>query len=307
MTPEREAFLSSRLTGIGGSDIASLLNEGYGCRRRLWYQKTGAEPDEPKRDTAAMKLGRWLEPYIAQEYEQETGRTVEEVGLQRHDTLGMLIVHVDRLITSSHRPDKGVLEIKAMGSSAWYEARRGGLVVDYILQVQHGMLCTGLQWGAYAILNRDTGALMQWDVEPDPRLQDLIRAEGPVFWATVENGPAPERLSADDKRCKRCEFAYSCQGAALLAMAEGGQSETFVPALAPLMERYVEALPLFKEAEALVEGIEGEIADAMGDRQEAQTVGGRITFRAYDRKGYSVKATVIRALRIYPVGGRKKK
>jgi predicted phage-related endonuclease len=44
-TIEHEHWLAERKKGIGGSDAASILSEGYGCPRALFYDKAGVEPD----------------------------------------------------------------------------------------------------------------------------------------------------------------------------------------------------------------------------------------------------------------------
>ena len=58
---EEQAFAAERLTGLGGSDAASLLNIGWGCRRRLWYEKRNVEPDYKREENAAMELGQVLD------------------------------------------------------------------------------------------------------------------------------------------------------------------------------------------------------------------------------------------------------
>ena len=61
---ERQQFLEERRTMIGGSDAASVLNVGYGCRRRLVMQKRGVTPDFDI-DSPQMERGRVMEPIIA--------------------------------------------------------------------------------------------------------------------------------------------------------------------------------------------------------------------------------------------------
>ena len=58
------------------------------------------------------------------------------------------------------------------------------------------MLVTQRVWGSYSILNRDNGAIVWWDVDRDDAVCNAILEDGPIFWAQVENGPAPEILAS---------------------------------------------------------------------------------------------------------------
>ena len=48
MPIDRAQFLQDRKQGVGGSDIASLFNIGWGCKRRLFYDKTNTPEDFPR-------------------------------------------------------------------------------------------------------------------------------------------------------------------------------------------------------------------------------------------------------------------
>lgn len=287
----REEFLKSRKSGIGGSDVASIFSIGYGCRLRLWRDKRNQPVDYPKRETGPMKLGNWLEPHIAEEYAKETGRQVIVRGLAVHPEHPELIVHIDRDLIDPARPDLGVLEIKACGREMFYQIRRQGLPEDYILQLQHGMLVTNRTWGAYAVMNRDNAELMHWDVERDEAVCNLILEEGPIFWATVENGPAPEMLDPDDKRCHGCEYSLSCQGAALLPLDTSGEMPQ-AGDLYELIEEYrrLDAMYCHKladnsrgtETDLWMEAVKSEIKSRLGERQAVLVGGDKVYFRPQD-------------------------
>lgn len=234
-------FHAERLSGVGGSDIASVFSVGYGCRRRLWYQKRQQPPDYPRENQRMMDLGAALEPFFLRCYAEETGRVVVRHPEVLRGPSPEFLVHVDAVVYRGVPPspdsdagEPGVLEIKSLGCAAFYQARRDGLAEDYILQVQHALLCTSYTWGAYCIGCRDTGEITHWDVDRDENLISLIREEVPVFWASVQGG-APEALPADDKRCRRCEYRRTCQGCEI-STADGDMPE--VPELVPLLDRY---------------------------------------------------------------------
>jgi predicted phage-related endonuclease len=105
----REAFLQERKKGVGGSDVASVFNEGYGCRLRLWREKRGEVPDYPREENDAMLIGTALEPIAAMKYEREARRTV--IIVKRpiiHPLHPELRVNVDRqIMPSDNGEDEG--------------------------------------------------------------------------------------------------------------------------------------------------------------------------------------------------------
>jgi len=286
----REQLVSERATGLGGSDIASLFTVGYGCRNRLWREKRGLKPDFPRTESGPMKLGHWLEPHIAEEYARVTGRQVEERGVLRHPEHDELLVHIDRLVIASERPDPGVLEIKALGRAAFWQMKREGLRDDYVLQLNHGMLVTGLAWGSFAVMNRDDGTLLHWDVDSDSDLRDAIEAEGPAFWATVENGPEPQRLDIEDGRCQRCEYRVQCQGAALIEAYGGDRDMERDESLRPLVAEYVERAAIAEEADGLLDETKEHIRAAMGARGAVEAGGMKIYYKPQTSMRWDGKA-----------------
>jgi predicted phage-related endonuclease len=278
--PSREEFLEARKLGVGGSDAASLLNIGWGCRRRLWYDKRSVPEDYPREETKAMALGILLEPWFAEQYAEATGRRI--VSLQAamvHPTIPELRVNVDRMIfkTSGENERGGILEIKSVGRAAFYKYKREGLPLDYVLQLQHGMLVTGAAWGSFAIGSRDSGELLSWDVAYEKNIGNEILTEAQTFWRQVENGPAPDALEPDDKRCQRCEFRKTCQGNALIHVDDGEIKQD--ESLRPLVDEYLERKALLAQAEELVDESGEELRAKLGDRQAVAVGDRKIYFR----------------------------
>lgn len=277
---DRSSWLATRRLGIGGSDIASVFNIGYGCRRRLWYDKRDTPEDFPREENKAMALGNVLEPFFAAEYAKTTGRVIaihDEPFV--HPEIPELRVNVDRTVyldTANSR--MGVLEVKAQGRGNFFKTKREGLAEDYILQLQHGMLVTGAKWGSFAIGNRDSGDLLSWDVEADPKIQEQIKTEGPKFWSLVENGPIPDALEPDDARCQKCEYRRTCQGNALIAKDESGEMPQ-MEILRPLLAEYDERKEMFAAAEDAFEAVKEEVKSELGDKQAVMVGERKVYFR----------------------------
>lgn len=300
MPIDRTTFLADRLKGVGGSDIASVFNVGYGCRRRLWYQKTSTPEDFPRKDTKVMRFGRVLEAEIAAIYSEETGRRVETLSVPVVSTeTPNLRVNVDRMVWRAPiHSAPGPLEVKAVGREMFYRFRREGLSVDYIWQLQAGILAADATWGCFAVGCRDNGEVVRFDVPRSEELCNEIKIEIPKFWALVENGPTPDRLNPDDRRCQGCEYRTTCQGAALVSIAPASD---YTPdeSLRPLVREFLDRRALAKEAESLLNETKEELKTALGSRGMVAAAGAKIQYYEIEKKEYVVKAHKERPLRIY--------
>lgn len=245
-----------------------------------------------------MKLGRILEEFYTDKYAKETGRGLLAPENKQHPVIPQIRVNVDRLILAGDRPARGVLESKAVGRAMFYQIKRNGMPEDYVLQLQHGMLVHDKSWGAFLVGNRDNGAIMHWDVERDNAICDAIYEEVPKFWATVENGPMPDALEPDDKRCQDCSWRTTCHGNSLSA-PEAGSEYVQDESLAPLVLEFVERRALVKEADALLEETKAELQFRLGDRGMVTAAGAKIQFYKIKKKAYSVPESEYRSLRIY--------
>ena len=282
---KRSAFLAERNTGIGGSDIASLFNIGpWGCKRRLFYQKTQTPPDYPQIETNDMRRGTVLENVAAKEWErQNPGFCLETDWLARHPQYEWAIVHVDRWVIGPDGVRDTIAEIKCPSRAAFAHIRRNGLPDGYILQAQHGMFVTGAKKKClFIVFCADTWEIESFTVERDGDLVRGIREAGELFWNAVQSRIAPDRLESDSPQCQNCAWRKSCQGEALLKGADLVTGEIpFRPELVQLLDEYVELKQITEEADSLLEGCKDRIRDAMGADDVAEAPG----FRLYHRAG----------------------
>lgn len=104
------AWHATRSTGIGGSDIASIVGSGYLSPYAVWAQKT--DPDaHATTGNLQMRRGNALEPIVAEEFATETGLELTDTGTWRRDDKHHHIANPDRLTN-----DGGGLEIKCTSS-----------------------------------------------------------------------------------------------------------------------------------------------------------------------------------------------
>lgn len=295
--PTRDEWLSTRKTGIGGSDIHHVFSEApWGCARRLWFDKRDVPPDYPQEETAAMLRGTRLEGIVADLYAERTGRVVATTdGAIVHPEHPWARVNIDREIEPQNGSGPGVLEIKTHAYWPFKKVQKEGLAAAHILQLQHALLVTGYQWGAFAILHPDSWTLLSFDVQRDDALVASIVDAGARFWHQVEHGPMPEALPEIDSRCKGCPWRRTCRGGELLKAAgitDDDQRALIEAAedLAPLLADYRQAKALADDAEVTLDQIKEAIRMALGTRQAVECDGSKIYYREQVSQRWDTKA-----------------
>lgn len=278
--PDKSDLLRDLATGVGASEAHHLWSlEPYGCRRRLGYQKLGRVPDFPFTGNRDTERGTYLEPIVARLYEETTGRLLGPAGCHRHNLVGALLAHPDRLIFDPDRAASGILEIKCPGLTVFGRVRHHGLPPAWILQVQHGMLAANRPWGGFAVFSAERWQLEWFDVEADAAVQRKLLAEVGTFWDEVQRGQLAEPLPASDPRCKTCPFRTQCQGEKLLALRDAApppgdleQDES----LTEMVADYLAASEVAEEAEAHKAEARERLTAAVGDRLRVGTPAGKV-------------------------------
>lgn len=234
--------LEARKERVGASDVATILGKNpYRTRDELLEMKTkglsggvagppaffGHIFEEPIASVVAMHKPDWV---IAE------GREVV------HPKLDMLVSTLDFEVVESPR-GPGVLEIKTAGHFA-YSKWNGEPPLNYQLQLQAQLACTGYEWGAIAAVGGGNDFQI-WIMDRHPRAIAWIEAEVARFWREVEGeaGGPPEDPPEGDR------------------VVDAGSEQTIVdPELAALCTQYAvlsaEANGITKRKKSLRETIE---------------------------------------------------
>lgn len=192
----REEWLKLRKQGIGGSDAAAIAGfSPYRSAYAVFLEKTGQLPDEEAGEAAYW--GTTLEDIVATEFTKRTGfKTQRRNAILQHPEHAFMLANLDRYVMDPER-GRGILEVKTAS-----EYKRGDWdgekVPDaYMIQMQHYLAVTGLQFGYFAVLiggNKFRHTLVQRD---DRLIEALIQLEAD-FWKRVEENrpPDPDGLDA---------------------------------------------------------------------------------------------------------------
>ncbi|MEN6320717.1 MAG: YqaJ viral recombinase family protein [Syntrophaceae bacterium] len=255
--------IKDRQSFLGGSDIASVFNIGYGCARRLWYEKTGVEPDYPK-DTFHLRRGNILEPVAAMLYAQETGKKIRKRNLRLIDEeRPYLTALLDREVVKDER-GPGVLEIKCPGLRGYLDVKRKGAMDDYVLQLQMYMWLRKANFGAFCFFSAELAEIFHFEVLPDEELIAKVLEGAAAFWQLVQNRTIPDKLDKKDKRCLKCTHGTTCQGITneeYLAFANTAEGLEIV--LDDELDRYVneywDVKAVKDEADEMMDGVKEKI------------------------------------------------
>jgi len=281
-------LVEDRFNGIGGSDIGSVFSlRPYGCARALAYEKQGWEPDHPFHGNNATERGQKLEDLAASEYSEATGRQIRRVaggltGIAKRDReFPYMLVHADREIVNDPR-GPGMLSVKVPGRENFQDVKYNGLPSSWLLQLQYEMSIFNRTWGDTAVFWADGWQLLpSADVELDTEIVKQVRLGVQQFWEDyVKTDALPEKLPANDRRCGRCPFRTTCQGAAMLeGVKENNADLEYDPSLSELVQLRFDQQELVDQATELLDETNAKIKEAMGSRGAVETDGARIYYR----------------------------
>lgn len=213
----------SRRLGIGGSDFSNLIENDYSCQRKLFYEKTGADPDFDDSDNFRLRRGRRQEPVAIAYYEQETGRKVY-TGLPTYFATpefkslygaefntDILRANVDGLCFDGEKLI--VVEVKTLGEKSYARIRKHGLPEHYIAQATWGAGLLGASSWSFVIFSPELDGLTYFDVVFDRILFGHLGSIADGFWSTYLHADSrliPSRRT-EDRVCNLCCYRKTCR------------------------------------------------------------------------------------------------
>jgi putative phage-type endonuclease len=183
----RDDWLEARKQGLGGSDISAVLGlSSFTSPLQIFYEKTEGATREVSEQ---MEIGSDIEEWILSRWERTS-----EVWMDRNVAIDSSLVILqnnehpwllhspDALLREtfdnggSYRPVLGI-EIKNVRSDQHWDP----LPEFYMAQVQHGLLCSGLdEWIVVALVGGQR--MITRTIHPDLEMQGRIITEGERFW-----------------------------------------------------------------------------------------------------------------------------
>lgn len=192
-TNDNAEWLAIRQTGIGGSDVAAVVEVSpWADKVDVWLDKTGQTP--PKEENNAMYWGKLLEALVADEYARRTGQAVRRVNQTlRHKKHPELIANVDRavcvdpgkmpVVRGEFRTPK-LLEVKTARTKSddWGDFGTDEIPPYYLTQVLHYLGITGCTTADVAVLFLDSREFGIYTVNADAEIIENLNMACVEFW-----------------------------------------------------------------------------------------------------------------------------
>jgi len=187
---EREDWLEARKNGIGGSDAAAIVGlNPYSSAFQVYCDKLGLIP--PVEDNEAMRQGRDFEQYVADRFEEVTGKKTRRRNfIITNPAYPFALANIDRMVVG----EKAGLECKTTSVFNKSDFASGDIPPQYYVQCQHYMAVTGYEKWYLAVLVLNRG--FHWYEIPynEDDVTALMDAERD-FWENnvlLKKEPAPD-------------------------------------------------------------------------------------------------------------------
>jgi predicted phage-related endonuclease len=290
---DEEKFKSERKTALGGSDMSDLFEiiEEGGCKKRLYFEKSGIEPDyePPLWLQKHAKRGRKLEHIIGEEYSEITRRVVIPIGEKfiRHPDYPFIANHMD-FETYDEQGNQRYLETKCPSYGVFKQIKKNGLKQGWILQIHQGMLAGekhGFIGGSCAVHNVDTWTTIYFDIEEDKEIRKIILDECIDFWHRLEKKIIPEGFPPQDTRCRKCEYRWRCHKNATAGFDLSIINDKYEPDIETisLINEILEFQDIEDEAHTLTEEAKNRLRTALEHPTKFTIKGGAVSYSKFNK------------------------
>jgi len=266
---DHEEWLAIRKQYIGGSDAGAVIGMNpWRSAYTLWAEKTGKLPGFE--GNVATKVGSFLEEFVAQMFEEETGKKVRRKNrVLVNDEYPFACANLDRVLVG----EKAFLEIKTTTSFPIMRQCRGAEFPEaYYAQVVHYLAVTGLEKAYLAVLiNCREFKVFELERDED-EIAALMEAEK-AFWTHVTED-TPPATDGSDSTADTITALYP----------NSTDAETDLTGYKTDLVSYVGLKSQKKQIEGMIEEVENRIKAAMGESGRGVCDGYKVSFASQERR-----------------------
>lgn len=286
----KEQWLTIRRTGIGSSEIATILGENPYKTPFAYFQECIGEwePDDLS-DNEAVEVGIDLEEYCGRKFTERTGRMVRRDNfLRRSPHYPFMLANIDFDVVAENGNSPEIAECKtSLGRAAFTDMWGDGptdVPSAYILQVIHQLIVKGRRRGWIPALLAGPRVKVYCVEYRADIAEAIIEASREFYQRLLDREAPPVTALGDAKRAFPTSRAIEVQAT----------------------QEIVEAVEQLRAAKANEKGnktrideLQGRIAGFMADGDTL--VHGRtklLTFKTVERSGYTVAPSSSRTFRL---------
>ena len=272
-TESHEDWLNLRKQYIGGSDAAAVVGmNAYASPYSLWAEKTGKVPGFA--GNLACEVGTYLEEFVAQKFEDETGKKVRRCNMSfLNSDYPFAIANIDREIVGE---DAG-LEIKTTNVLSLKKFKGGEYPANYYCQMVHYLAVTGKKKWYLAVLigNKE----FKWfTLERDQAEIDSLMAAEKEFWEKVKNDTPPV-VDGTEATSEAVKTVFQTSNEETVDLS-GYNSDILT---------FLTLNQQIRELEAIRDEAANKIKAFMGESGYGETGGHRVSWKPSPRKTFDVK------------------
>lgn len=289
----REDWLIERRKSLGGSDMGAVLGlNPWRSPYAVWAEKTGKITDD--RETEAMRIGRDLEPYVAQRFSEASGKTVRRLNalLRNNRMCPWLHANVDRLIVG----EESGLECKT--ASALNESRFAGgeFPATYYAQCVTYLAVTEYErwYLAVLVIGREFKIFQMTRIKDDPcpdwcessvyvsdeEIDALITAAA-EFWDRVEHNEPPA-VDGAESTTEALQTIYKD--------ARPDTVDLSMPSIESAVSNYLKLKAEEKERKRLLDEQANLIKEYMKEAERGVCRYGKVSWLSQTRESFDRKA-----------------
>jgi putative phage-type endonuclease len=288
---KREAFLTERKSGLGGSDAAAACGlDPFKSARALYEEKTGGLTEFS--DNRFTRAGRILESGIADLFAEVHGLQLRKKHVMAtHRKHPFMLAHVDRVVVGQ----RALVEVKNVdgfvyrNSGEWGEEDTDHVPLRYLFQALHYLVTLDYEVCFFAVLVGGND-LKRYVVRRDKETEELLVENERAFWIDhVMKGLPPSHDFDSGEVFKLVKRLHPGSDGRIIELPEDVYG--YHLALQDAVKRE-------KSARLEADGYRARILDAMNGAAIGRfSVGGEYRYSQIHREGYTVQATDFTTLR----------
>lgn len=283
---EREAWLEARKGAIGASEVAAILGiSPFSGPWEVWADKTNRL--NPWGGNDATRAGQVFERAVLDQAETELGPMRRDVRLV-HDSLPLAATLDAQLIENGYPIEAKTTGIVGPVYGRWGDAMTDEIPDHYLVQVHAQLTVTGAELAFMFALIAGRG-VVQFQIERSEKLSQQLGNACSEWW---------QKHVIGDREPSVDQFPPALEVVKRLRRVPSKQT-TFGPIVTALVKRRERVNKAKLDIEKRVKEFDAKILVALGDAESALLDGGgELTYYETEKKGFTVKPTKYRTIRI---------
>lgn len=272
----RKDWLALRKSYIGGSDAPSVVGANpYQSAYALWCEKRGITPEFEGNERT--RVGAFLEDYVAQRFEEETGKKVRRSNYSYvNDDFPWALADIDRFVVG----EDSILECKTTSELNMKHFKDGDYPDRFFWQVQHYMAILNKQKAYLAVLIGNSDFRLFTIERNDAEIEAMMALEKAFYECMTSGNPPPLDGSESTREALNAQVDNS---------AEDEPEPADLSDKKQMLDTLEEIEQAISQLEEQRDSIKNQLIQAIGDSWRGTVDGYEVTYKPSSRKTFDWK------------------